>query len=149
MASFFLDTSAAVKRYVQETGTSWIRGLTATTNGHYLYLVRITDVEITAAIARRRKAPTLTVAQASTALNQFRLDMAQDYRIIEINIPLLQKASQLADFHSLRAYDAVQLAAALEVRANIPSLTLLSADNELNSAATAEGLPVDNPNLHP
>ena len=149
MASFFLDTSAAVKRYVHETGTSWVRGLTATANGHFLYLVRITDVEITSAIARRRKAPTLTVAEATAALNQFRLDFAQDYRIIEFTIPLLQRASQLADLHAIRAYDAVQLAAALEVRANVPSLTLLSADNDLNSAATAEGLPVDNPNLHP
>ena len=101
MASFFLDTSAAVKRYVQETGTTWFRTLTDPANGHYLYLVRITDVEITSAIARRRKGPTLTVAKAATALNQFRLDFAQDYRIIEVAIPLLQKASQLADLHAL------------------------------------------------
>ena len=148
MASFFLDTSAAVKRYVQETGTAWFRALTDPANGHYLYLVRITDVEITSAIARCRKGTTLTVAKAATALNQFRLDFAQDYRIIEVAIPLLQKASQLADLHAL-AYDSVQLAAALEVRATIPSLTLLSADNDLNAAATAEGLPVDNPNWHP
>ncbi len=77
------------------------------------------------------------------------MDFAQDYRIFEVTIPLLRKASQLADLHALRAYDAVQLASALEVRVIVPSLTLLSADTELNTAATAEGLPVDNPNMHP
>ena len=30
-----------------------------------------------------------------------------------------------------------------------PSLTLLSADGDLNTAAMAEGLAVDNPNTHP
>jgi hypothetical protein len=43
----------------------------------------------------------------------------------------------------------VQLAAALEVRTHAPSLTFLSSDAELNAAAQAEGLAVDDPNLHP
>jgi hypothetical protein len=35
------------------------------------------------------------------------------------------------------------------VTAGLPTLTLISADNDLNAAATAEGLVVDNPNNHP
>jgi uncharacterized protein len=55
--------------------------------------------------------------------------------------------------HRLRAYDAVQLAVALEVNrihqmAGSP-VTLVSADRDLNAAATAEGLTVDDPNSHP
>ena len=61
----------------------------------------------------------------------------------------MQEASRLADSHVLRAYDAVQLAAALDVHRLDPSLTLLSADVELNAAALAEGLAVDDPNSHP
>jgi hypothetical protein len=49
----------------------------------------------------------------------------------------------------LRGYDAVQLAAALEVHSHAPSLTLLSADAGLNAAGAAEGLAVDDPNNHP
>jgi hypothetical protein len=62
---------------------------------------------------------------------------------------LLRQAALLADTHALRGYDAVQLAAALDVRLQVPMLTLVSADDELNAAATAEGLPVENPNAHP
>ena len=56
--------------------------------------------------------------------------------------------------HPLRAYDAVQLASALIVNralqaAHLAPLIFLSADGHLNTAATAEGLAVDNPNFHP
>ncbi len=54
----------------------------------------------------------------------------------------------------LRAYDAVQLAAALEIRqqhqeVGLGPVTLISADQPLNAAALAEGLTVDDPNSHP
>ena len=55
--------------------------------------------------------------------------------------------------HGLRAYDAVQLATAIELHkqwldAGV-SVVLVSADQELNAAATAEGLAVEDPLLHP
>jgi uncharacterized protein len=149
LADYFLDTSAVVKRYVQETGTAWMRTLAASATGHFIYLARITEVEVTSALARRRGQPGLSVAQARTALGLFRQDFAQDYRIAEITVPLLQRAALLADTHTLRGYDAVQLAAALEVRWQIPLLILISADADLNAAAIAEGLPVEDPNTHP
>ncbi len=149
VAVYFLDTSAVVKRYVQETGTAWIKALADPAAGDFLYVARITDVEMTAAIARRRRLGSLTIAQAGTALNEFRLDFAQHYRIVEITIPLLRHASQLADLHVLRACDAVQLAAVLDIHRLDPSLILLWADADLNAAAVAEGLPVEDPNLHP
>ena len=104
---------------------------------------------MTAAIARRRRLGSLSPAEATRALTAFRQDFARQYRIVEIAIPLLQQASQLADRHVLRAYDAVQLAAVLEIHASDPTLTLVSADVELNTAALAEGLTVDDPNSHP
>ena len=149
MAAYFLDTSTVVKRYVQETGTPWVQTLADTAAGHFLFVARITDVEMTAAIARRRRLGSLSPAQAGRALIAFRQDFAQQYRIVEMTIPLLQQGSQLADRHVLRAYDAVQLAAALDIHRLDPSLTLLSADAELNAAAMVEGLSVDDPNNHP
>ena len=68
---------------------------------------------------------------------------------MELTIPVLQQASQLADRHVLRAYDAVQLATTLDIHWLNPTVTLLSADVELNTAATAEGILVDDPNSHP
>ena len=138
-----------MKRYVQEAGTVWVRALTASGTGNFFYLARITDVEVTAALARRRGQPGLSVVQAVAALRQFRWDFGQDYRVVEITIALLQRAAQLADTHALRGYDAVQLAVALDVHARDQALVLVSADAELNAVATAEELRVEDPNTHP
>ena len=67
---------------------------------------------------------------------------------------LLDDAMRLGNTHALCAYDAVQLAVALEVNrshqaAGSSPITLVSADRDLNDADTAEGLTVENPNLHP
>ena len=76
------------------------------------------------------------------------------YLIVEVTPALLAEATQLANLHVLRAYDAVQLAAAMEVNrrwqaAGLGGITLLSADRDHNTAATTEGLTVENPNHHP
>jgi predicted nucleic acid-binding protein len=73
---------------------------------------------------------------------------------MEISPALADAAMRLADVHELRAYDAVQLAAALEVNsrwlaAGMGGITLVSADHALNDAALAEGLAVDDPRSHP
>lgn len=53
MAVYFFDSSALVKRYVQETGSAWVIGLTDKQAQNPIYIAGITVVEITAAMARR------------------------------------------------------------------------------------------------
>ena len=149
MAAYFLDTSTVLKRYVQETGTAWVQALAAPTARHSLFVVRITLAETVAAITRRERGGSITPQDAATAVADFQLDFARQYRVVEVSAGLVAQAATLARRHALRGYDAVQLAAALEIHATDPSLTLLSADAELNAAATAEGLAVEDPNSHP
>jgi predicted nucleic acid-binding protein len=82
-----------------------------------------------------------------------RADFVSDYQVIEVTAALVIQAEALAERHALRGYDAVQLAAALEVNAAYlaagqPPVTLVSADLELNKAGLAGGLNVDDPNTH-
>ena len=149
MAAFFLDTGTVLKRYVQETGTAWVQALAAPTVRHSLFVVRIMLAETVAAITRRERGGSLAPQDAATAVADFQLDFARQYRVVEVSAGLVTQAATLARRHALRGYDAVQLAAALEIHATDPSLTLLSADAELNTAATAEGLSVEDPNSHP
>lgn len=152
--AYFVDSSALVKRYVQETGTAWVRGITRQRPGTVIYIARITAVEVTCAVARRRQGRTLTPPRASSILYRFRQHLAARYTIIEATPPLLDDAMRLGNTHALRAYDAVQLAVALEVDRSHQAgghnpITLVSADQPLNAAATAEGLAVEDPNSHP
>ncbi len=149
MAAFFLDTSTVLKRYVQETGTAWVQALAAPTVRHSLFVVRITLAETVAAITRRERGGSITPQDAATAVADFQLDFARQYRVVEVSAGLVAQAATLARRHALRGYDAVQLVAALEIHATDSSLTLLSADAEHNTAATAEGLAVEDPNSHP
>ena len=149
MAEYFFDTSAVVKRYVHEVGTAWVQGLAAPAAGNLLFLVRITQAETVAAVTRRERSGHISPHDSATALADFQYDFAHQYIIVEVSAAVVTQAAALARNYALRGYDAVQLAAALEVSARIPSLTLLSADADLNAAATAEGLMVDDPGNHP
>jgi predicted nucleic acid-binding protein len=149
VAAYFLDSSTVVKRYAQETGTPWVQALAAPTAGHLLVVVRITLAETVAAITRKERGGHITPQAAVTALADFQLDFAQQYAIVEVSAGLVAQAASLARKHGLRGYDAVQLAAAIETHSQLPSVTMLSGDANLNAAAQAEGLSVDNPNNHP
>jgi predicted nucleic acid-binding protein len=154
MADYFFDTSALVKRHVTEAGSAWVRSLTQAKTAHTLYLARITAVEMVAAITRRQRGGSLSSAQAGAILGYFRRQLTGRYFILEINPALLAAAMIPSRNHGLRAYDAVQLAAALEIdrsnqKAGFGAVTLVSADRELNAAAIAEGMAVEDPNSHP
>lgn len=152
MADYLFDSSALVKRYVSEIGTAWVIGLFSPA-GNRIHLARITAVEVVSAIARRRRSGTVTAAGAAAMLTNFFQDLGGTFRLLDITQALLARAMALAETHALRGYDAVQLAAALVVSADCAAsgaaFTLVSADLALNAAATAEGLPVEDPNRHP
>jgi uncharacterized protein len=154
MAEYFLDSSALVKRYAVEPGSGWITNLTEAAAGNECVISALTSVEILAAVFRKVRLGSLTPVQARQVALVFRHELITLFRLISVNAAILNKAQALVSVHPLRASDAVQLATALEVQSQnvasgLPLLVFLSADQVLNQAATAEGLQVDDPNLHP
>jgi predicted nucleic acid-binding protein len=154
VAVYFAETSALAKRYIAETGSVWLRALLDPSTGCSIYVVRVTAVEIIAALTRRERGRTLAPTDATTARQAFRHDLATTYQVIEVTPALANRAMLLAEQHGLRGYDAIQLAAGLEVHvrylaAGLPAITYISADMELNAAAMAEGLIIEDPNTHP
>jgi uncharacterized protein len=154
VAAYFLDTSALVKRYIPEIGTTWMQTLTAQTSNHLLLVSRITFVEIMSAIARRQREATLTTDQSQQLRIIFQQHFTTQYQIIELTPNITTLAGELCDRQSLRAYDAVQLASALSILPIITqspesTITFLTGDNRLLNAAQAENLLADNPNNHP
>lgn len=153
MAVYFFDSSAIVKRYLNETGTNWVQSITDPRAGNLIYISAITSVEVIAAITRRVKSGSIASNDAALAISEFRNHLFNEYFEIEMKHTVISRAMLMAEYHALRGYDAVQLAAALEVNANLlslsmPAVTMVSSDNDLNTAAASEGLTVDNPNSH-
>lgn len=153
MAVYFIDSSALVKRYVNETGSAWVLGLFNPILSNEIFIGAITGVEIIAAISRRTRGGSLSSSDATTLCNQFRNDYQTDYQLVEITDNIITSGMRLAETYGLRGYDAIQLAVASAIHrlclANGISLIFVSADNELNAAALGENMAVDNPNNYP
>lgn len=85
MADYFFDTSALVKRHVNEVGSAWVRSLTRPKAAHSLYIARITEVEIFSAVTRKQRGGELALAQAAAILGHFRRNLAQRYNVLEMS----------------------------------------------------------------
>jgi predicted nucleic acid-binding protein len=122
-------------------------------SGNDVYAARIVGPEVVAAIARRARLGDITQQESATAIHQVRVELNARFQIIELTSALAEAAMNPAEGRALRGYDSVQLAAALELNVAFArtgsAITMVSADEELNTAARAEGLVVENPNLHP
>jgi len=154
MAHYFFDSSALVKYYVSETGTSWVRAIVDAQPPNDISIAHVTGAEIVAAIARRTRMGLTTVTDAAKAIGIFNTHFQTKYRVVIATLETIERAMSLAEKYALRGYDAIQLGAALMVEAEMTAdgfgpLTLISADNELNQAAQTEGLLTDDPNQHP
>jgi uncharacterized protein len=137
----FFDTSALAKRYISEPGSQLVR---ATLRTHPVSVARITYAEPAASVARAWRLATIDASQRDAILARLAGDFAQ-LRIVEIRPALVDLVPGLVLRYPLRGYDAVQLAAALTVRASGAPVELWSADAALCQAAAGEGLRVVTP----
>jgi predicted nucleic acid-binding protein len=148
----FLDSSALVKCYVAEAGSLWTRSILDDEN-NVVYVASLSRVETISALTRRFRRRDISQREFDVACEQFRLDLTTQFERVGLTDPMIEEAASLAQTHGLRAYDAVQLAAALDTsrivsQVELTELMLVSADIELNAAAAAEGLQVEDPNSH-
>ena len=149
----YFDTSALLKQYVTETGSSWVRTYLSSATAPAVFTSQLTAVEATCAFARRLRDGTLLPADHATAVQAFDYDIAYRYTLLDVMPVTVDAARRLANQHPLRAYDAVQLATAWSLDQDLVSsgeapLTFICADDRLLAVAQAEGLHTDNPNHH-
>ena len=147
MKAFFFDSSALVKRYVDEVGSEKVTRLLRAT-GNRAVLSRFTQLEVTAAIVRRAclGSPGKAAPQVSLAVvdEEFR----EMFHVIEVGEETIASAIKAATRHALRAADALQLACALSALSGVPNpseFVFVCADAELNAAAQAENMCIMNP----
>lgn len=113
MAVHFFDSSALVKRHIREPGSTWVQAVLDPTAGHHSYVVTVTAVEVVSAVSRAARGGSLSAGVKERLLAQFKSDYFREYRRIEVSEPVIRRAMALAENHALRAYDAIQLSAAL------------------------------------
>jgi len=149
---YYADTSVLVKRHVAETGRAWVRSITHPASGNTIFTAQIGLVELYSALNRRVRERSISALRYSRLISIINHTWSLQYLMVALTTPVLDTAKQLLERRPLRAYDAVQLAAAIHALRTSPaqssSITFLSADTRLLAAAQAEGFMTDNPNLH-
>lgn len=135
----YLDASALVKLYVEEVGTSVVAGRIQ--RAEAVATVLITYAESRAALARHRRDGALSVVDLRRAVRELDREWGA-YNIVDLTDGLVRSAGALAERHALRGYDAVQLAAALDLRAAGADVEFCAFDTHLNRTARREHLVV-------
>lgn len=134
----YVDTSSLLKLVVEEEGSD--KAALVWDAADVVASASLVLVEARAALAAAARGKRLTPAQHRTAKAEV-ADLVEDLSLVAVTEALVVDAADLAEQEALRGYDAVHLAAALLVGADV----MASADGDLCAAAERRGLLVANP----
>lgn len=133
----YFDTSALVKRYVDERGRREVLRLL---RRHEVVTSAIAAVELRSAFTRRTAEGTLNDAQLGDLLRQSSADR-EFWALVSVSRRVLRDAETLVAGRPLRTLDALHVASAqlFATRVAVP-LLFVTADRQQSAAAAAVGL---------
>ena len=135
--TLYLDTSALVKLYFEETGSGEVRRKVE--QARVVATSRLAYVETFAGIGRKTREGALDKAERARALAAFLRDWGSFF-ILEVSEPVCRTAADLVENHPLRTLDAIHLASALLLRKRTEEQVEFQAfDQRLSQAASAVG----------
>lgn len=140
---YFIDTSAWIKFFIMEVGTQEIQNfiLARSESESNIFAASIvTYAEMHATLKRCLKANRIIEVQYNNAVAVFN-EQWENVDIPEVNDILIRESGRLAQKYALKGCDALQLASALRINADL----FISSDNELHEAAIDAGLTAWNP----
>jgi uncharacterized protein len=103
LSHFFLDSSALVKRYLEEHGTEWIVAITAPESGHIIIVAQIAPVEVLSGVMRRTREGVLSERTARDARLLIDQHANREYQVIALTDDVVRRSEDLLERHALRA----------------------------------------------
>lgn len=139
----YLDSSALVKRYVQEEGTDFVKSILAV--NELITTSKLTYPKILSALMRKVRAGEIERKTFNGIVDVFDKDW-DHVLVLDFHNDLLQIVKMLIEKHPLKAADAIHLSSALWLRhSSNADVTFIASDSNLLKAARAEKLEVMNP----
>jgi uncharacterized protein len=134
----YFDTSALIKRYVEELGR---REVLALLRHRHCVISAVLPVEVRSALRRRVTQKSLDVKRVPSIQKRLAADRGY-WTTIEVSREVLGTAEALAGVHALRALDAIHVASAKLCADRIGSgaFTFVSADLQQTHVAEALGI---------
>lgn len=137
----YFDTSAFIKLIINEIGTDEVESYWDEDGD--VASCQLIVVESTAALVRARQSDRISIATYKSSISLLD-NLYARLTIVNIDENLLADACDVTKTEKLRAYDAVHLASALKIGADI----FASADADLCRAANRQGLNIFNPGMN-
>lgn len=139
MSWAYFDTSALIKRYVDEDGRLEVLQLL---RRHDCVTSALLSVELRSALRRRVADGSLDTRRVPEIVKRFAGDR-EFWAVIEVTRDVLLSAEQLVANHPLRTLDAIHVASAQLFAARVAAseLTFVSADTRQCAVAASIGLP--------
>lgn len=137
----YFDTSAFIKMIIAENGSDEVRRYWRTVDK--VASCELLLIESTASLVRANRSKRLSTANYASALRLLD-DLYQQINIVGVSSDLVRLACLLSKTEKLRSADAIHLAAAQTLKAQV----FVGADKELCLAASRQGLTVLNPELN-
>jgi uncharacterized protein len=136
----YFDTSALVKRYVDEPGRREVLRLL---RRNECVTSAVLPVELRSGLRRRVAEGSIDAARLPAILKHVAVDRPY-WTLVEVGIDVLAGAETLVAAHPIRALDAIHVASAqlFAARISMPGLTFVSADKRQTETAVAVGLVV-------
>ena len=136
-AALYLDTSALLKAFIAEDGTSEVRAWMQAADVHASSA--IAGLETASALARlaREGGSKAVISKAKAAFEEAWKDFAQ----VEVD-EILGESARLVASHPLRSLDAIHLASALRIQRSGHAIHFACFDDRLRAAARKEGLEI-------
>jgi predicted nucleic acid-binding protein len=136
----YFDTSALVKRYVDEPGRREVLRLFRRND---CVTSAVLPVELRSSLRRRVAEGSVDAARLPAIVKHVAVDRPY-WTLVEVGIDVLAGAETLAAAHPIRALDAIHVASAqlFAARVSMPGLTFVSADKRQTETAVAVGLVV-------
>ena len=150
MKIYYFDTSALIKLYIDEQGSDWVQAI-YDIRSEKIIIAKIGIVETAAALTRRERMREISSELQKSLYSKMLEDTNSRFQVMAVSDEIIYSAAALTQRHPLRGYDAVHLAAALEINRyfelnRTTPLTFVSADEKLCQSASAEALKTENPN---
>jgi len=134
----YFDTSALVKRYVDERGRREVLQLL---RRNECVTSAVLPVELRSGLRRRVAEGSLDAARLPAILKHVAADRPY-WTLVEVGTEVLAGAERLLAAHPIRTLDAIHVASAqlFATRISMPGLTFVSADKRQTGTAAAVGL---------
>ena len=71
MSLYFLDSSALIKRYITEIGSTWLHNLTSPAAGNIIVVAELARIEVAATFVRRQREGTFVPTLVTSLYGAF------------------------------------------------------------------------------